>query len=404
MTSFKLFNRRAGSLFAVAAIVLSAAMPAITPAFVSAEQVTERSIQLSSASAGATGVNYTVSFKTVGATSIRSFIVEFCSNSPLYGEDCTAPSGLNVTTPTTSTADFTAGKVTSGNNNIAQATKSSAIATGETVTVAFGGLTNPSAADDIYARIVTFDTEAHADDYVSNPVEPAVNTGKIDDGGVALSIVPSIGVSGVVLESMTFCVSGETIGANCVGTGAAAPALAAPTVKLGTVIGDNTVLDAADTYEGTIYTQISTNAAGGAVVRLKSSALGCGGLVRAGAASNAAGCGIAAAGAGGASLDGLAQFGVKLGTAAGVGTSNGTVRAFDSGSGAFYTNSAFKLNYDSVGEEEGITSTYGDPILDTDGTTVNNMGMPLTFGASASNSTPAGRYSADLSLIATGTF
>jgi hypothetical protein len=56
------------------------------------------------------------------------------------------------------------------------------------------------------------------------------------------------------------------------------------------------------------------------------------------------------------------------------------------------------------GDATGVTSTYGDPILDTAGAPVNNMGMPLTFGASAANDTAAGLYSADLSLIATGKF
>ena len=52
----------------------------------------------------------------------------------------------------------------------------------------------------------------------------------------------------------------------------------------------------------------------------------------------------------------------------------------------------------------GVTSTYGSPFLNTAGAKANNMNMQLTFGASTNASVPAGNYSADLSLIATGTF
>jgi hypothetical protein len=52
----------------------------------------------------------------------------------------------------------------------------------------------------------------------------------------------------------------------------------------------------------------------------------------------------------------------------------------------------------------GVTSTYGDSLLDTANLPVNNKNVQITFGASVSNLTPAGLYSADLSLIATGKF
>lgn len=52
----------------------------------------------------------------------------------------------------------------------------------------------------------------------------------------------------------------------------------------------------------------------------------------------------------------------------------------------------------------GVTSTYGDQFLTTSGAPALNKNMTLTFGASAANNTPAGSYSADLSLIATGKF
>lgn len=56
MTSLKTANRRVGSLFAVAALVLATITPGLVPAFASAAQVTERSVALSSSSKQANDV------------------------------------------------------------------------------------------------------------------------------------------------------------------------------------------------------------------------------------------------------------------------------------------------------------------------------------------------------------
>lgn len=392
----RLFDRRARIMAAAFAVLLAT----IVPALVFADQVTERSIQLSSATAGASNVTYTVNFKAVQAAG--AFVVNFCTNTPLLGETCDQPAGLNLSSATATTTDFTDESAL----NAYTMRVTGDISAGEVVSVVITGVTNPTAAGQLYARIVTYDTPTNANAYVA--ATAAEDTAGVQDhGGVALSITPTIGVSGAVLESMTFCVAGDVdpeapanpiTTASCNG-GAALPA---PTVRLGTVIGDTTVLDAQNVYEGRVYTQISTNAANGAVINLKSNTTGCGGLARAGAADFATGCGILPATDTNGIAANQAKFGVKTGTAAGVGSSNGTLRPYNGGAG-FYNATTFRMNWIS-GDATGVTSTYGDPFLDTNGAPVNNMGMPITFGASVSNDTPAGRYSADLSLIATGKF
>jgi hypothetical protein len=400
MGSFiRLFDRRAKLI--VAAFVMLAST--IVPALVFADQVTERSIQLSSSSVNAQNVSYTVNFKSVGAG--LAFVVDFCTNTPLYGEACDAPAGFDVGALTAVPAGFTAiGKVTSGNVNTLRV--SGTVAADTAISAEVAGITNPSAAGPLYARIITFDTVAHANAYVPN----GTNTGMVDNGGVALSITPTVGVSGAVLESMVFCVAGDEgshttpILAGCTKSGGGA--LPAPTVKLGSVVGNVTVLDPSVVNEGIIFTQLSTNAASGAVVSLKSNTTGCGGLARAGTTFTL-GCGIKPANVtnGFDVAANQAKFGVKTGTAAGIsGNSNGTLQAAGTtGSTNYYNASTFKMNY-VAGDLTGVTSTYGDPLLDSDGKPVNNMGMPITFGASAANDTPAGFYSANLSLIATGKF
>lgn len=367
MNSIKLLNRRTG--YFAAALTLAVAM--IMPALVSAAQVTERSIALSNSSVSATGVTYEVNF--TAPTAAAAMIIDFCSNSPLLGESCTAPTGFDA-----SSAAATGFTATSTANHLKLV--GSIAASTNTITVT--GLTNPEDDGTMYARVTTYASTGDADAYVDPTDLGTVQ----DDGGIALSITPTIGVSGAVLESMTFCVSGAVISDACVTT-------TAPVLKLGETVGTAKALDASAVSTGSIFTQISTNAANGAVISLKSNTFDCGGLLRVGSAD----CDIAPAQQTGI-VAGEAKFGVKTTTATG-----GTLGTLQPVSGSGYNNSAYALNY-TTGNTAGVTSTFGDPFLDTDGSPVNGRNMELNFGASITNDTPAGLYSADISMIATGKF
>lgn len=383
MNSIRLFNRQVGLIVMAAALLFATFIPAL----VSAALVTERSIELSSSSATATGVTYKINFTSVAAA--KAFVVEFCSDSPIIGQDCTAPTGFSATAAASATSGFTNTEDIDANTIRSVGT----IGATTPISVDVTGITNPTNAGVLYARIVTFDgldaaaAEAAAEAYTST----APGADKVDEGGVAISITPTVAVSGAVLESMTFCVSGATITADC-----ASASATPPTLQLGETVGSTKALSTTAVSTGTIHTQISTNAVGGAVVRLKSST-DCGGMKRVGATV----CDIAPALTSGDIAPGDAKIGVKTATATDTGSNpNGTFQPFG---GSTYNSSNFRLNY-VAGNASGITSTFGDPFLDTDDAPVNNKNMALTFGASISNNTPAGAYSTSLSLIAVGKF
>lgn len=370
------------SRYVVAALLV--AFSVLVPALASAAQLTERSVELSSSTVNATA-NYTINFTTASAAG--AVVVDFCGNSPLLGQVCNAPSGLSLLSAT----------VGGGLTKDAASTSSKLVLTGSvaagSVSIPVTGVTNPGGAGTIYARIITYSAASGATSYNSSSTG-ANNPGThVDDGSVAIAITEGIAVSGDVLESLSFCVSGANPGANCSGT-------TAPTLKLGEDTGDGVTkaLTSGAVSSGNIYTQITTNAVNGAVVRLKSSATNCGGLMRVGSTT----CDIAPA----LQTDianGQAKFGVKVGTAAnasGAANPTGTVRIYPSSG---YSTSAYALNFAS-GNASGVTSTYGDEFLDTNNAPVNNQNMPLTFGASINDNTPAGSYSTSLSLIATGKF
>lgn len=382
MKSFRIFNRQTGSIIAVFAMVLAVVAPTIA----SAAQLTQRSVALSSSSINASGVIYNVSFTSVGAAG--AVVVDFCDNSPLIGSTCNPPAGLVVS----GTATSTFGTVAKIDDNTVAVTGTIAAATAN-ISVPIAGITNPSTVGPIYARIVTYDTGAHAALYNSAQTA-SQDANRVDEGGAAISITNTIGVSAAVLESMLFCVSAAAINADCAN-------VSTPTLKLGETTGSVIALSSSAISTGSLFTQISTNAATGAVVSLKSNATDCGGMIRAGAASSV--CDIKPALVGGITA-GAAKFGLMTETSTdstGAGVTPSGIYQVDSGSG--YSTSAYALNY-AVGNTSGVTSPYGDPLLNTAGAPVNNKNIKLKFGASISNDTPAGLYSVDLGLIATGKF
>ncbi len=376
MKSMKLLNRQAGYVVAAFALLFATVIPAL----VSAAQVSNRSIELSSSSVAATNVNYKVNFTSVQAAG--AFVVEFCSNSPVLGQTCTAPSGFTSAGATSSTSGFTS--VTGATNKV---TVTGTIGATTAISVDIAGITNPSAADPLYARIVTYTDGTDAAGYTS--ANPDVVGAHKDDGGVAIAITPTVGVSGAVLETMTFCISKTLPTANCAGADS-------PVLTIGETVGSVVALNSSAVSTGVLNTQISTNAVGGAVVHLKS-ATDCGGMKRVGAAV----CDIVPALVGGIAA-GEAKFGVKTATSTDTPSTiaNGT---FQPVTGSGYNTSSYALNY-LANNSTGVTSSFGDPFLDTNNGPVNNKNIALTFGASIGNDTPAGLYSTNLSLIATGKF
>lgn len=377
------------SRYVVAALLV--AFSIFVPVFVSADQLTQRSIELSSSTKSATNVTYGVEFTTPTAGA-KTVVLEFCSNSPLIGQTCTVPTGMSASSATTATSGYSA----TGSTSRVTVTKTAAASAGDTLTFALTGITNPSAIGSLYTRILTYADGATAYTNATTLGSPS------DQGSVALSITDGIAVSGDVLESLTFCVGKNTLTADCANAGSGNE----PTLKLGENNGGVIALQPGVVSSGSLSTQISTNALNGAVVRLKSSATDCGGLVRAGAASNSAGCGILPALNTGVTTSSGARFGVKTNTgAAATGAANptGVLQPFDAAGSPYYSNSAYALRY-AAGNATGVTSVYGDQFLDTNGAPVNNQNMQLDFGATIANDTPAGSYSANLSLIATGKF
>ncbi|HVU59446.1 MAG TPA: hypothetical protein VHC98_01255 [Candidatus Saccharimonadales bacterium] len=397
------------NLYAVVAAVilaLAAGVPLVLNGTATAAQVTSRSIEMSNATAGATGVTYKFSFNTIstGSPSIQAIIVDFCDNDPLLADTtCTAPSGFSIASPTVTGQSTTAGcnistfTVTTGTAAGAHTLElSAASAINVTTTpcaVSFSvtNVTNPNVAANhsFYARMYTYDTKAHADSYTAGG-----STGVVDSGGVALSTAALINVTATVEETMTFCVTTATITGTCGGS------LTAPSITLGHTVGSATVLTATQVDIAGVNTQLSTNANGGWVVRMK-------------AGNTCTNGGLSSDGGTTCPIIGNILTGNATTLTAGAGAwgmcvnkgANTTVAAAysDTANSCPATYNATSLYGMDGNNTTGTTSTFGSQVFSGTGA-VSNEANTLEFVATAANTTPAGVYLGSESLIATGTF
>lgn len=374
---------------AYAMAALSLAVAAMAPGFTghaSAGQVTSRSIQMSSSTASATGVTYSVTYTPSGTTSTAGIVVDFCDNTPIIGDtSCTYPAGFNLTTSPTVT--FTSGITTTGWTSTGvqggagagsyQALKLSnsgsptVAGTAINFTITNASMSNPSTANhSFYARIITFDTTANMANYtISTTTRASSFTGMVDYGGIALSTGTVINITARVMESLSFCVYNATCGDD-------------PSMTIGH--GGNTILDATTVDTKTAKFSISTNAQTGADIRWKGDTLKSG--------SNTIPA-VNNAGTPGTITAGTANFGMAV-TGAGTSITAAAAYAGNGNSGASGTFNLITAN---------VTGTYGDVVATLSGP-VNSSVTTMTFGATASNTTPAGIYTAAEQLIATGKF
>lgn len=391
MNSFRALCRQARRGAAAFGVLGAVATLSLAPALVaSAATITSRSIALSSSAAGATNVSYDVTF-TPASSGTNAFVVEFCSDSPAVGTTCEAPSGFTAAGATTPTGN-TIGTLTKTAANAVMVTLGTAATAGTSLTVPINNITNPSGAGSLYARMVTYASATDAEGFTPGTSSTVDGLGTYQDtGSVALSINNEVSVNGEVLESLVFCASGAALSGGCGGT------VTAPNLSLGTsgVLGTGAITGAA-AGTGTVYTMVSTNANSGAVVSMKSDATGCGGLINSSAPTK---CYIAPAGTTPLATiaAGASQFGMEL-----AGLSNGTGTGTLAAS-APYATSGYTMDYVN-GDATGVTSPYGSPIYNTSGGPISSATANLVFGANTGNETPAGNYSADLDLIATGTY
>lgn len=370
------------ALFSLTIIVASILPLVIGSGNAYAGTVTSRSITMGQSAPGAP-TSYTIAWTPNSTTAIDQVVVAFCSNSPIINDTtCTAPTGFTDTaTPsatesgglTPATGDsWTAANAVSGDVNTLELTYTSgatlAQSTSTADSIVLSSVTNPTplcssaSACSFYARITTYST--------TTTWAAGSTTNVVDYGGIALSTAAQIQINATVEEQLQFCVYVSSCGTTPV------------TLTMGHLVGNNTVIDSQGVYTSPVDFSLSTNAYHGASVSLLGGAL----TDPVGQTIPAAGTSTAAA-----ITAGTAAFGVYAST---LGSGMSVVAPYTVTDTACSSTQCYDLD---------STASTSTPI-ETASAPVNASISTLTYGVTASPTTPAGVYSASHQLIATGTF
>jgi hypothetical protein len=410
--------RRPKALAAAVLLFIASIMPVISQGTVSAYGlITARSIEMSSSAASATGLSYLVTFTAATTGTVKSFVVDFCDNSPILNDTCTATVGTNVpdlgASPTVTTTGAGVGNLTGGPWTAAQLNSNRTLtltsSTGMTLTsgnsyfFTITGVTNPSnAVGTFYGRILTFPNDAtsnYAGGYTTTNLDTNIPT---DAGGVALSTAAQITVTSKVQEQLDFCmyVNATATFNSCSVSGTA--------VTLGDTNG---VLSVTGPFVNRLTRyNVRTNAQSGVIIRMKGTTL---------THPNAYTISATGGGNGAATNPGNEQFGICTfrdtgGGAAGLaavdgydGDGAGGLDESDcfgttqsAGTGTTGGDNGAFFRFDDSGT--GTTSTYGDPIA-TKTAGDFSTGVIAMLGNIA-YTTEAGIYTTTLTFIATGTY
>ena len=365
----------------------------------SAAQVQARDITMSSSAVGATNTTYEVGFNIATTGAVQGVVVDFCSNTPIIGDSCTAPTGFTVGTPTVTTSggnntglsgSWTAAAGNSGRTLSITNASGGSITAATPIIFTLSTATNPTTLGSFYARVFTFATSGAVTTWLGT-TNGSSQAGVVDSGGIALSTAAQITVTAKVQETLTFCVYTQ---ANC-GAGGTA-------VTLGDTNG---VLSTAGAFvDKTTKFDIATNAGGAspaATVRFKAPTLTAG--------SNT----IATIGATGtASAPGTSQFGLcayratgtiltlvapyNNGAADGGAACSGTTQSAGTGTPGG-TNSAL-FAFDTT----PAATTFGDDLA-TINAGSSNTGR-LAFVGNVSPTQPAGIYTSTFTFVATAIY
>lgn len=327
---------------------------------VSAAQLTARSVTVSSSAPNTSNITYTFNFTPAASTPIKSLNIDFCTTA---SGTCTpagtgVPSGLTTTGAAISGSpsglgtggSWTGTFTTNGRIRIANA---SSAGTASAATVAFSGITSPTATNTTYyMRITTY--------------SDASFTTPIDSGTVATSTASQIVVSAAVDETLTFCTgtSGITTSSCSGATGTS--------VNLGT-------LTPSTTGTGTSQMGAATNAGSGYAITVAGTTLTSGGNT------------VTAMNAATTSTQGSEQFGMNL-----VANTVPSVGAAADGSGTATAATGYATT-------NNFKFTSGDTIA-SKASADDFRRFTVSYMANVGNATEPGSYSTTLTYVCTATF
>lgn len=197
----KTFFKRALAGYVTTVYIVVFGFLALPPA--RADNLPNRSVQISTAVAEATS-DHQFAFDITTTDVVGSMVFDYCSNSPLFDQPCTAPAGLDAAGASLSSQSGETGFSVHANtdaNTLVISRVPAATAAGS-VEYDFSDVVNPDMPNQTtYVRIST---------YASNDGSGVA----VDTGSAAFSLTANLAVSAFVPPYITLCV-GVTVGSQC---------------------------------------------------------------------------------------------------------------------------------------------------------------------------------------------
>ena len=262
-------------LFSTVLATVAALLLTLPPFAVQASNVLDRFIQLETARPSDVGLHRVGFTITDFSEPIGSIRVQYCGNSPIIGDVCDPPAGLDASDVSLGLQVGESGFSVHGDsddNNVILS-RSPTMPTQPNLRYGLDGIENPSMLGTFYARIFTYPT-----DDGSGPYTQA--------GGVALSTNVDINIESEVPPYLTFCSAIEIPGLDCAGGN-------------GFFVNLGEFSEASPTATSSQFL-VATNAANGYSTRINGSTLTSGNNV------------IPALGSPAGSQSGVSQFGINL--------------------------------------------------------------------------------------------
>lgn len=192
-------------IFLILVVLAAIFSSAFTPS-VFAVPIGSRSLSISTPSAGAVS-SHVFSLTLNSATAVGSESFEYCQESPIFGDTCTSPLGLSLSSVALSAQTGETGYSVHPSSTVNKIilTRAPSVVVPGVSTYTLSGVINPSQANtSAFVRVAT---------YASN--NATGNT--IDEGGLAFSITNPLNVQASIQSTLTLC-TGITVEVDCTST------------------------------------------------------------------------------------------------------------------------------------------------------------------------------------------
>lgn len=333
-------------------VIIAALLIGVVPHLFAANgELVDRYDKISSQIASAIS-SHAIGF-TIGETAVPvgSISIEFCSNSPLSGDTCTAPVGFDVSGANLDSQTGETGfSILSQNANAIILQRPAILPTGIPSEYVFTNIINPSVTGSHYVRLGTYTS--------TDGTGPLV-----ESGGLVFAIRSGLSVSTTVPPHLTFCAAAQLTVGDCSSANS-------QLVDLG---------EFSEVVPSTAYSEfmVATNAANGFSVFVTGTTLTSGNNIIPGLS-------------GGGSIPGTSQFGMNL------------LQNFNPPIGTSPT-AGTGVVVPGYGSQDIFKFNNGDMLVSSTTTTIHQK-FRVSYLVNISSTQPAGYYSTTLTYICLANF